>query len=152
MRQFQVLDEARGLLKAVAAARDGGSGSRHLACRFAALEGTLLLESGKVHHAGRIAETCPEPEHPEHAPLTLILFHARFLSRTNDQMLSRKLLERAMEANEASRAAVWIRLALEFVRLARRTGSPHPEMAARARDRATELDLNGLAHRFLPYC
>ena len=123
----------------------------YLAGAWAALEGNLLLETGKFHQASTIAGNCAVEE-PLHAvPVDLVLFHARLLSRKGDAREALDLLRRAAESHGAERPLHWLRLTLDRVRLARRSGNPRPELATRARDLALRLDLPGLAHEFVPF-
>ena len=142
------LDAVKTLLEAE---RGSGREADRLTVSFGAVEGLLHLEGGKLNDVKRIARRCPIPDSLVHAPPNLILFHVRLALRTRVEVRSQQLLERSLEAVETLRPAMWIRLALEFVRVGRRTGRPNPQMAARARDRAIELGLNGLAHRLLSY-
>ena len=119
---------------------------------LAALEGTLLMEVGKIQRVSQIAQRHPPPESLGEAHLGLILFHSRLRSRTGDFAGAKELLARSLEANESRRPLVWVRLSLALVRLARRTGDPRPDLAQQAGDRARELGLTGLAHEFLPFC
>lgn len=123
-----------------------------LADTLAALEGTLLLELGKLRVVTRIAEQNPLGESLGEAALGLILFHARLRSRTGDLPGAQEVLARALEANASSRPLVWLRLSLEFVRLGRRIGDPQPQLAEQARQRSEELGLGGMAHEFQPFC
>ena len=115
------------------------------------LEGNLLLESGKLGLASQVEERAPLPDSLEDAPLGLILFHARLSSRKGDAPAALELLTRAIAAN-TTRPMVWLPLALEAVRLARRIRTPQPELATRARAEATRLGLPALAQEFLPFC
>ena len=119
---------------------------------LAGLAGTLLMELGKLRRLSAIAEMHPAREPLCQTALGLILFHTRLRARTGDLTGARALLERSLDANESRRPLVWLRLSLETVRLARRTGKPEPALAERARGRAKELGLTGLAHEFLPFC
>ena len=121
-------------------------------CALSGLEGIRLLEAGKLARASQIAEHYPLEGNLADVPLGLILFHSRLRSRVGDSSGARKLLQQGTAANEDVRPAVWLRLALELVRLARRGGSPQPELAEEARARAAELGLTGMAHEFLPFC
>ncbi len=158
-------EQGRTVLKALQAAGTAGSdpdtpGSGldtapvpgKLVDPLAALEGTLLMESGKIQRVSQIARRHPPPEPLGQAPLGPILFHTRLRSRTGDLAGAKELLASSLEANESRRPVVWVRLSLEFVRLARRTGDPRPDLAQQARDRAKGLGLAGLAHEFLPFC
>ena len=122
-----------------------------LADSMAGLEGSLCLESGRFARAAEVAEHHPVAKPPGSAPLELILFHARLLSRRGDTPASLALLQSEAEARESDRPVHWLRLMLDFVRLARRSGNARPEFAARARDRAREINLPGLAHEFVPF-
>ena len=118
---------------------------------LASLEGSLCLESGKFGQAAAVAENHPVAEPLNSVTLELILLHARLLSRKGDTPAALALLGRAAEAHEADRPVHWLRLILDLVRLARRSGNARPELAARARDTARELNLSGLAHEFVPF-
>ena len=152
------IDEGRDALAALGRARDHDAEGTptvlpgKLTEPLAALEGTLLLELGKLGGVGRIAERHPPGESLAEAPLGLILFHARLRSRTGDLSGARELLASGLEANASGRPLVWLRLSLEFVRLARRMGDPQPQLARRARDRGMELGLSVMAHEFQPFC
>lgn len=151
-------DEVKAVLKAMADARGQGSDQdapaipTGLTDALAALEGTLLLESGKLRGVTRIAERHPLGEALGETPLGLMLFHARLRSRTGNLPEAMEVLANALEANDQSRPLVWLRLALEFVRFARRLGEPQPQLAERARERSEELGLGGMAHEFQPFC
>ena len=119
---------------------------------LAALEGTLLMELGKIQRVNQIAERHPLPESLGEASLGAILFHSRLRSRTGDLAGARALLVSGLEANESRRPLSWLRLSLELVRLARRNDDPQTELAQRARSRAEKLGLTGLAPEFLPFC
>lgn len=116
------------------------------------LRGNVLLESGKLGLASQVEQRAPLPDSLEEAPLDLILFHSRLASRKGDVPGALALLGNAIASNEGRRPTVWLRLALEVVRLARRSGTPQPELAAKAHATATRLGLAGLAHEFLPFC
>lgn len=123
----------------------------YLTQSLAGLEGNVLLETGKLHQATKISEI-----HTVDAPLTgvavnLVLFHARLLSRKRDMPGALDLLAAGAAAHEDRRPLHWLRLTLDLVRLARRSGSPRPELAARAHDLALQLHLPGLAHEFVPF-
>ena len=130
-----------------------------LLARFAGLEGNCFLELGKLGRAARVAERFPPDaaaggapaEAPAEAPVDLILFHARLRSRTGDGDGAMKMLEDGAMAVRDVEPVAWLRLALERVRLGRRTGGPLPELAAEARARALSLGLPGLAHEFVPF-
>ena len=115
------------------------------------LEGNVLLESGKFGLARQVEGRAPLPDSLVDAPLGLIIFHSRLASRQGDFAGALALLERAIAANEGTRPMVWQRLALEVVRLARRNGTPQPELADAAHATATRLGLSVLAHEFLPF-
>lgn len=117
----------------------------------AALEGRLSLESGKFGRAAEISDAHPVAEPLHGVPVELILFHARLQSRKGDTVGALDLLGRAAEAHEAVRPLHWLRLVLDLVRLSRRCGNPRPGLAGRARERAVELELPGLAHEFVPF-
>ncbi len=123
----------------------------YLAGAWAALEGNMLLETGKFHQAATIAGNCAVEEPLHNVPVDLVLFHARLLSRKGDAREALDLLGRVAEPHSAERPLHWLRLTLDLVRLGRRSGSPRPELATRARDLALRLDLPGLAHEFLPF-
>lgn len=124
---------------------------RRMVLALNGLEGNLLLESGKFALASQLERRSPLPDSLEDAPLDLIFFHSRLASRKGDIPWALALLGRAVAAKEGIRPMVWLRLALEVVRLARRNGTPEPDLAAQAHTRATGLGLAGLAHEFLPY-
>lgn len=116
------------------------------------LEGSVLLESGKIGVAGKVAEQHPLEDPLGHQPEILVLFHARLKSRVGDLSEAIALLERAADAAKAAKPMKWLRLTLELVRLARRSGSPRPDLALEAQVRAEDLGLAGLAHEFGPFC
>ena len=118
---------------------------------LAGLEGNVLLESGKLRQATSVSESHNVEGSLANVALDLVLFHARLLSRKGDSPAALDLLGRGAEAHEGERPLHWLRLTLDLVRLARRSGSPRPELAARARDRAMHLELPGLAHEFVPF-
>ena len=122
-----------------------------LAGAWAALEGNMLLETGKFRQASTVAGSCPVEEPLHNVPVDLILFHARLLSRKGDAREALDLLGRVAEPHRAERPLHWLRLTLDRVRLACRSGNPQPELASRARDLALRLDLPGLAHEFVPF-
>ena len=146
-----------------AEASDGPSDSRdghndqevlvppNLTDALASLEGSLFLESGKFRQAAEAAENHPVKKPLASVPVELVLFHARLLSRRGDTPAALALLRSAAESHETDRPVHWLRLLLDFVRLARRSGNARPEFAARARDTAMELNLSGLAHEFVPF-
>lgn len=152
------MKEGRRVLKAIQDIGTAGSDSNpalvpgKFVDALAALEGTLLMELGKIQRVNQIAERHPLPESLGEASLGAMLFHSRLRSRTGDLAGARALLVRGLEANESWRPLLWLRLSLELVRLARRNGDPQTELAQRARSRAEELGLTGLAHEFLPFC
>lgn len=115
------------------------------------LEGCVLLESGRIGVAARVAERHPLQEPMAHQPEILILFHTRLKSRVGDLSGALDLLERAVDATEAVRPMEWLSLALELVRLARRSGNPRPELARKAQTTARSLGLPGLAEEFGPF-
>lgn len=136
---------------AIAHAREAGASALPRDQRaLAGLQGEWLLQSGRVRQATEIADRHP-PEAEARAPLTLFLFHARLLSRTGRAAGAVAQLGQGLEQLDGRRNLAWLRIALEFVRLARRTGSPQRDMACRARDRAQELGLAGLAQDFGPF-
>ena len=123
----------------------------YLTQSLAGLEGNILLESGKLRQATRISEI-----HTVAAPLTdvavdLVLFHARLLSRKGDMPGALDLLAGGAAAHEDQKPLHWLRLVLDLVRFARRSGNPRPELATRAHDLAFQLHLRGLAHEFVPF-
>lgn len=152
------MEEGKKILKAIQDIGTAGSDPNpglvpgKLVDALAALEGTLLMELGKIQRVNQIAERHPPPESLAEASLGAILFHSRLRSRTGDLAGARELLVSGLEANESRRPLWWLRLSLELVRLSRRTGDPQAELAQRARRRAEELGLTGLAHEFLPFC
>ena len=123
----------------------------YLAGAWAALEGNMLLETGKFHQAAKVAESCAVEEPLYNVPVDLVLFHARLLSRKGNVRGALDLLGRIAEPHGAERPLHWLRLTLDRVRLARRSGNPQPELATRARNLALRLDLPGLAHEFVPF-
>lgn len=125
---------------------------KRIVLALAGLEGNLLLELGKFRLASAAAQRTPLPETLEDVPLGLIQFHSRLTSRKGDGRDALSILMRAIQDNDCKRPMVWLQLALEVVRLARRIGTPDPAMAARARATATELGLAGIAHEFTPFC
>ena len=151
-------DEVKAVLRSLVDARGQGSDRdppaipAGLTAALAALEGTLLLESGKLRGVTRIAERHPLGDSLGETPLGLMLFHARLRSRTGDLSGAMEVLANALEANDQSRPLVWLKLSLEFVRLARRLGKPQPQLAERARERSKELGLGSMAHEFQPFC
>ncbi len=118
---------------------------------LAALEGTLLLELGRIQGVSRIAKLHPLPESLGEASLGIILFHARWRARTGDAAGAKDLLVKSLAAIESSQPLAWLRLSLALVRLARRTGNPLPDVARKAGRRAKQLGLPGFAHEFLPF-
>ena len=152
------LDEGKAVLQALAHPR-GQVGDQEpppvpagLTDALVALEGSLLLELGKLRRVTRIAERHPLGESLGEAPLGLLLFHARLRSRTGDLAGARKVLASALEANDQKRPLVWLKLSLESVSLARRIGDPQPQLAKQARERSKELELGGMAHKFQSFC
>jgi len=123
----------------------------NLADALAGLEGSLYLESGKFGQAAAVAENRLVAESLAGVNPELILLHARLLSRKGDTPAALTLLESAAEAHAADRPVSWLRLTLDLVKLARRSGDARPELAARARDAARKLNLSGLAHEFVPF-
>ena len=123
----------------------------YLAGAWAALEGNTRLETGKFQQASTVAGNCAVEEPLHNVPVDLVLFHARLLSRKGDAREALDLLGRVAEPHGAERPLHWLRLTLDRVRLARRSGDPQPALAARARDLALRLDLPGLAHEFVPF-
>ena len=123
----------------------------YLADALASLEGSLCLESGKFAQAAEIAANHPVEEQLAAVTPELILLHARLLSRRGDTHAALALLQRAAEAREADGPVHRLRLILDLVRLARRSGNARPELAASAHEAARELNLSGLAHEFVPF-
>ncbi len=119
---------------------------------LAALKGLLLLELGKLHGVDRIAEEYPLNAHIASASLPSILLHIRLRARTGDPAGALELLAPALEANRTQRPLVWLKLALETVRLARRMREPQPDLAREAHDCARELGLAGVADELLSFC
>ncbi len=152
------MKEGRKVLKAIQDIGTAGSDPNpalvpgKLVSALAALEGMLLMELGKIKRMNLVAERHPLPESLGNACLGALLFHTRLRSRTGDIFAARNILAGGLEANESRRPLVWLRLSLELVRLARRTGDPMAELAVRARRRADELGLGGLAQEFMPFC
>lgn len=123
----------------------------YLVDALAALKGNVLLESGKLRQATRVAESQAIEEPLANISIDLVLFHARLLSRRGLAAEALDLLGRGAEAHEHERPLHWLRLTLDLVRLARRSGSPRPELAARAHDLALPLELTEIAHEFIPF-
>ena len=119
--------------------------------RLAAFGGCLLLEFARFNRASRVAREFPLNGSLDQAPVGLIVFHARLLSRKGDTAAALALLERGAAATSRRHPLSWMRLALETVRMARRNDSPRPELADRARATAESLELPGLAHDFAPF-
>ena len=119
--------------------------------RLAAFGGILLLEFARFKRASRIAREFPLSASLDRAPVCLIVFHARLLSRQGDSAAALTLLERGTAAKSPRHPMSWMRLALETVRMARRNDSPRPELAERARAMAESLELPGLAHDFATF-
>ena len=122
--------------------------SRQLLAKLAGMEGRLLLNLGRIREAGQLAERHPVAPG---APSELYAFHALYLSRVGNPGLAVALLEGGLAETRAVRPVCWLRLALEFVRLARRSGQPRTDLAQLARARAEVLELPGLAHEFVPF-
>lgn len=122
--------------------------SRRRLARLAGLDGQLLLDLGRIRQAGELAKRAPVEAG---APGDLLAFHARYLSRVGEAGRAVALLKRGLAETRSMRPVSWLRLALEFARLARRSGRPRAELARLARTRAQELELPGLAHEFVPY-
>lgn len=122
--------------------------SPHRLARLAGLEGRLLLDMGRIREAAELARRAPVETD---APCDLYAFHARYLSRVGEAGRAVTLLEKGLAETVSARPASWLRLALEFARLARRSGRPRTKLARLARTRAEELELPGLAHEFVPY-
>ncbi|MDE2763883.1 MAG: AAA family ATPase [Gemmatimonadota bacterium] len=131
--------------------RRGSPPPPNLSGALASLQGSLCLESGKFGQAVEVAGNHPVAEPLADTAPELVLFHARLLSRRGDNTAALALLEHAAEAYGADRPVHWLRLTLDLVRLARRSGNARPELAALARDRARELNLPDLAHEFVPF-
>lgn len=137
-----IFAEARNLPPAAVARRHS--------CRLAGLEGRVLLELGQLHNAGVTAEANPLPATTRPgAPAELVLFHARLALRTGDPGGALTVLERHLTCTESFRPVCWLRIALEYARLARRSNRPYEQIAKRARAWASALGLQGLAHEFL---
>lgn len=145
--------DPRGARSALDAVRGGGKPvvPPDLLARFASIEGNCFLELGKLGRAAHVAERFPPDAVPGGTPVDLILFHARLRSRTGDGDSAMKMLKDGAMAVRDTEPVAWLRLALERVRLARRTGTPLPDLATEARERALSLDLPGLAHEFVPF-
>ena len=122
--------------------------SRQLLAKLAGMEGRLLLNLGRIREAGQLAERHPVAPG---APSDLYAFHALYLSRVGNPGLAVALLEGGLAETRAVRPVCWLRLALEFVRLARRSGRPRADLARLARTRAEALELPALAHEFVPF-
>ena len=164
---LSALRGAGGSDAASPATRDGGRGEPpdsddgpeqrvppvppNLSGPMASLEGSICLESGKFGQAAEVASNHPVTEPLAGTAPELVLFHARLLSRKGDNAGALALLGHAADAHAADRPVHWLRLTLDLVRLARRSGCARPQLATRARDRATELNLPGLAHEFVPF-
>ena len=86
---------------------------------LAALEGTLLMELGKIQRVNQIAERHPLPESLGEASLGAILFHSRLRSRTGG-------LAGAEEAAGQRAGGERIAAAAAVVAYVARTGSPGP--------------------------
>ena len=119
--------------------------------RLAAFGGILLLEFARFKRASRIAREFPLSASLDRAPVCLIVFHARLLSRQGDTAAALALLERGTAETSQRHPLSWMRLALETVRMARRNATPRPELAKRARAMAESLELPVLAHDFAPF-
>jgi len=119
--------------------------------RLAAFGGILLLEFARLKRASRIAREFPLSASLDQAPVCLIVFHARLLSRQGDTAGALALLERGAAETSQRYPLAWMRLALETVRMARRNATPRPELANRARAMAESLELTVLAHDFAPF-
>ncbi len=117
------------------------------------LEGSLLLERGKLRQAAKVAERHlhPSDESAANVPPNWVLFHARLRSRKGDAGGALDVLEAGVAKTDPARAADWLRLALGLVRLARRRGCPRKDLAREAQARARELCLPGMAHEFVPF-
>lgn len=122
--------------------------SPHRTARLAGLEGRLLLDMGRIREAAELARRAPVEAG---APYDLYAFHARYLSRVGEAGRAVTLLEKGLAETVSARPVSWLRLALDFARLARRSGRPRTKLARLARTRAEELELPGLAHEFVPY-
>lgn len=123
--------------------------------RLAGLEGRSLLELGRLRTAAVLAEANPLPEasrlQEPSAPAELVLFHARLASRNGDLPGALAILERHLALTDSVGPVCSLRIALEYVRLARRSNRPYGDTAQRARATARALGLQGLAHDFLPF-
>ena len=119
--------------------------------RLAAFGGILLLEFARFKRASRIAREFQLNASLDQAPVCLIVFHARLLSRQGDTAAALALLERGTAETSQRHPLSWMRLALETVRMARRNATPRPELAKRARAMAESLELPVLAHDFAPF-
>ncbi len=138
--------------EAMARAREAAGSA--LACRdqriLAGLQGELFLQSGKVRRAIEVADH--HPLRPSvRAPLGLLLFHARLQARIGRPADALARLDRGLQDLDQRRNLPWLRIALDLVRLARRTGAPRRKLARTARARAQELGLPGLAHELGPF-
>ena len=122
-----------------------------LRIRHASIEGNSLLELGMLGRAKGVAEHCPLDAAPGSTPVDLTLFHARLRSRTGNGDGALLLLEDAAAATRETDPVAWLRIALEQVRLGRRSGVPFPDLANQARELALALELPGLAHEFVPF-
>lgn len=138
--------------QAIAHAREVGGNSiaRREERALAGLEGEVFIQSGKLRQATEVADRHPL-ESALHAPLRLSLFHARLQVRAGRASDALAQLGRGLQDLDQHRNLPWLRIALETVRLARRTGSPQRDLARKARDRALELDLAELAQEFGPF-
>lgn len=117
---------------------------------LAATEGDLLLQLGKVGRAADLAARHP-PGSAMTPPAGLFPWHARLLARTQRVGEAVSLLERGLEELGRHRSLPWLRIALDLVRLSRRTGAPRRALAATAQARAQELGLAALAQEFGPF-
>lgn len=122
-----------------------------LRARHASIEGNSLLELGTLGRAKRVAARCPPDTAPGGISVDLILFHARLRSRTGDGDGALKMLEDGAAATRDVEPVAWLRIALEQVRLGRRSGVPFPDLADEAHELALSLELPGLAHEFVPF-
>jgi len=117
---------------------------------LASAEGHLLLQRGKAGRASELAARYP-PGSATAPPLGMFLLHARLRARAQRAPEAISLLERGLDELGERRSLSWLRLALELVRLSRRTGAPRRALAVAAHARAQELGLATLAQEFGPF-
>ena len=122
-----------------------------LAASLAGVWGHARLESGGVADAVQAAREHPLAEPLESQPVDLVLFHASLLARRAKAPAALDLLERAARGYKGSRRLSWLQVALALARLGRRSGAPRPDLAAEAHRRANEINLSGVALRFVPF-